>query len=406
MRTCSMLTSLNGWRSLLGFAVLSLQACASAETLTVALYPYVPERHEIFTTLEAEFERKNPGVDLVLSEPPAWNRDYYSEQADKLASETKGDVFEIDTLRLSDYVEKDLIASLPSRMTAGVDHSLLEAVTRSGHVYAIPRWLCGKVLVYRAGSEDIEKAQTLDELFQVAAAHQQTILADVYGTTTIGEWYLSLLADKKGIADAQADVLAAGAPDSDVMSTLARLLDVCPYPYCRSSYDHEAAGFYAREFARGKAVAYIGYSETLHYAIDELTNNCGPGSSCIDAKDIRVKALPRMTRHASNPPLGWVDGLAISAKLTGRKKHLAEAFVIWATSSEVQSMVLGSSPVPKYLVPATRDFTHKDAPLYPQIYEALKERSTGTESGLNSSLRQLVKQSIHCQLPRSDCTPK
>jgi thiamine pyridinylase len=387
-------------------ALTLLGGCAS--TLKVALYPYVPARHQLFLDLEAAFEQKHKGVDVIFVEPAIWQEKYYKADAKDIAQKLQADIYEIDTIRLSDFIENGVIAPLPAMSLEGVEPMALEAVTRNAKVYAVPHWLCGKVLIYRADAQYIEKAQTWDELIDGARSHREPIVFDLYGTTTIGEWYLSLLADKKGLPEAQAEVVSMSEPDLQVMATLERLLAVCPHPYCRNSDLHEIPGFYAKEFARKKAIAYIGYSETLHYAIEQLKTGCGPESQCLKEEEIRIKPLPRLTAAATGPALGWVDGLALSAKLDGRKKALALEFIKDAVSRGAYEKALQPEwpLIPRYLIPATHHIEYEGAPLYPHIYEAFKGRATGTRAGLNSRLRELAEKRVHCGLSRHDCEPE
>jgi len=115
-------------------------------------------------------------------------------------------------------------------------------------------------------------------------------------------------------------------------------------------------GFYAREFLRGGAVAYVGYSETLHYAIDQRVNDCGPSASCLKAEDIKVRRLPTMLPGRERVGLRWVDGLALAANLPEEKQALALEFIRDAVSDEAYRMAFEPRwpYVPRYLLPARR----------------------------------------------------
>jgi thiamine pyridinylase len=387
-------------------ALALLGGCAT--TLKVALYPYVPDRHQLFLDLEAAFEDKHKGVDVVLVEPSIWKDKYYKASAHDIAETLKADIYEIDTIRLSDFIDSGVIAPLPPMSFEDFEPMALEAVKRDGKLYAAPHWLCGKVLIYRADAEHIAHAKTWQEFVDGALKHREPVLFDMYGTTTVGEWYLSMLADKKGLHQAEAEVIAMNAPDREVMATLNQLVDVCPDPYCRDEGLHDMTGVYAREFVRKRAIAYIGYTETLYYALEELKTACGPASACLKEEEIRIRPLPRMTPAATGPTLGWVDGLAISSKIHGRKKELALEFIRDAVSNDTYKKALQPEwpYVPRYLIPAAHRIPYENAPLYPDIYEAFKGRATATETGINGKLRELTEKQIHCGLRRHDCQPE
>ncbi len=209
-----------------------------------------------------------------------------------------------------------------------------------------------------------------------------------------------MLAEKSGLAAAQAEVLRSRAPDRDAVVALGTILAGCPTGYCRSEAMHERPGFYARAFVRGAAAAYVGYSETIHYGLQEIIDNCLPGSGCLAADDIAVRGLPSLVAGSPARGIGWVDGLAVSATLTGAKKAAALAFLSFATSAEGYRTVLEPRGLeaPRYLLPARTGLTLADTPLYPHFYTAHAGRETGTAAGLNARLRALAER-ITCELP-------
>lgn len=185
------------------------------------------------------------------------------------------------------------------------------------------------------------------------------------------------------------------------MQRLQVLLGPCPAGYCRSADLHYRTGYYARQFARGRARAYIGYSETLHYALQEIADSCGVTDGCRRADEIAVRALPMLSPQGK--PVGWVDGFGISATLTGRKKDLAREFIKFATSWQAYQLILNPEwpAAPRYLLPALRLSTAKpelDPPLYPALFAAFGTRLILTAEGLNKTLRDHGT-ALDCALP-------
>jgi thiamine pyridinylase len=372
----------------------SAQAAPDAITLRVALYPYLPERYALFALLAREFQRRNPGVTLDLVEVDP-GKDYYAGGLVALDA----DVYEIDTILLDEVIAANKIAPLAVSL-AGFAPESVAAVTRNDVVYALPHWLCGNFLFYRKDDAEVRDAATWADLARVLKRRRESIFVDLFGHLTLGEWYITMLAEKSGLEAAQAAVLGSRTPDRDAVAALETILAGCPTGYCRSEAMHERPGFYARAFVHGAAAAYVGYSETIHYGLQEIIDNCQPGSGCLTADDISVRSLPSLVAGSPARGIGWVDGLAVSAVLTGAKKSAALAFLAFATSAEGYRAVLEPCGLeaPRYLLPARTGLALAGTPLYPAFYAAHAGRETGTAPGLNARLRSLAER-ITCELP-------
>ena len=365
------------------------------ETLRVALYPYVPSGRELFFKLEAAFEASHPGVNVELVESKPLMEEYY----DGGLLQVDADIYEIDTVLLPDMVRAGKIApiSLPN---ANFLPEAREAVQWNGGTWAVPHWTCGNFLFYRKGDTAIENAKTWEDL--VAAFGADSVwFVDLKGSSTLGEWYLTAIAGLDGDPTSVLNRLQSSSLDPAAVQKLQALLTPCPAGYCRSRALHDRAGYYARQFARGKARAYLGYSETLHYALQEIADSCGPTDGCRTVGEIAVRALPLLAPHGK--PVGWVDAFGISATLTGRKKSLALEFIEFATSWQAYQLILNPEwpAAPRYLLPALRLSTAKpelDPPLYPALFAAFGARLILTGDKLNDTLRDRGK-ALDCRLP-------
>lgn len=370
-------------------------AAQSPETLRVALYPYVPKGRELFFKLEAAFEAAHPGVNLELVESKPLVEDYYTDGL----LETDADIYEIDTVLLPDMIRKGKIAPLTPPNGDFVPEAR-QAVQFNGSTWAVPHWICGNFLFYRKGDKAITKAKTWEELLTAFGANTAWFV-DLKGTSTLGEWYLTVIAGLDGDAASVARRVQAPSLDPAAVQKLQVLLGPCPAGYCRSADLHYRTGYYARQFARGRARAYIGYSETLHYALQEIADSCGVTDGCRRADEIAVRALPMLSPQGK--PVGWVDGFGISATLTGRKKDLAREFIEFAASWQAYQLILSTETgaAPRYLLPALRLSTRNpelDPPLYKALYAAFGTRLILTATDLNDTLRKRGK-ALDCQLP-------
>ena len=379
--------------ALLSVALGAPPVCSlEATTLRVALYPYVPERYAVFALLAREFQRRNPGVvlDLVEVDP---KKDYYEDGLLDL----EADVYEIDSILLTDMLGKIVPLSVS---LANFSPEAVEAVTRNGQVYAVPHWLCGNFLFYRKDNVAVRNAVTWNDLITALGQQKRAMLFDLFGRLTIGEWYMTVLADRLGVSAAQKEILKSEVPDSSAINDLDTILSACPAGFCRSKPLHDRTGSYARAFVRGEAAAYVGYSETMHFGVQETIDNCGIGKACLSPDEIAIRRLPSLNGSSSNEGIGWVDGLAVSSKLDENKKLLALKFIEFATSEDGFKVVLepGWMEAPRYLLPARQGLTIKDAPLYPDLLAAHAGRKTGTMQGLNARLHAIAK-NLNCGLP-------
>jgi thiamine pyridinylase len=369
--------------------------------LRVALYPFTPDRLALFHKIESVFECENPGVNVVLISTENAGDNYYSDDETKKQGFrfVDADVYEIDTILLSDFIALGKIAPVELPYNDFTREGI-EAVTRDGKIFGVPRWLCGNFLFYHKSDMLIKNAQSWKELRDLLAARNQALLVDFKGKSTLGEWYLTALTSIVGVDAAQKQIDEGAPLNSDAVSSLHDILGACPLGYCRSRKLHDNVGFYARAFVRGQAAAYIGYSESIHYGLRDATDNCLPTSGCLAESDIAVRPLPPLDPAQLQPGIGWVDALAIDARLSRQMKDLALKFIARAVANDVYSSILKPEwPYnSRYLLPARPGVSIPNAPLYPWFFAAHQGRRTGTLPGLNGKLRALAK-SVDCRLP-------
>lgn len=255
-------------------ALLPYSAPAQAqEVLSVALYPYVPEAPDLFAKLEAAFEAMHPEVNVALVEryadpdshqPRLLVDDYY----DGGLLQVEADIYEIDTVLLADMVQAGKITpiDLPPRDFLPEARA---AIQIDGETWGVPHWICGNFLFYKRGDAAIARAHTWQELV-TALQTGGSVLADFTGVATLAEWYLLSLAAVDEDLTSVVQRLRSPELFPPAVAALRSLLQVCPADACRSQELHHQPGAYARLVARGKARAYIGYAETLHYGLQEI----------------------------------------------------------------------------------------------------------------------------------------
>jgi len=164
-------------------------------------------------------------------------------------AKVKADIYEIDTILLTDLADSGKIQPIELPFddfaTTAVD-----AVRRNGTIYAVPHWMCGNFLFYDNSDASVvavvEQATNWSTLISGLKAHDKKLLVDLFGRSTLGEWYLTAYSDIVGLAQAQIDVKATSQPDPRVVNALSELISVCSNGFCRNDDLHSRAGYYAR----------------------------------------------------------------------------------------------------------------------------------------------------------------
>jgi thiamine pyridinylase len=378
-------------------------ALEKKDTLRVLLYPYVPDRLSLFQKLENDFEKDND-VNLELVDTPELVDGYYSGELQS----SSADVYEVDTILLSDLIKMGKISKIDFPKSE-FSNEAVAAVSRSGNTYAVPHWQCGNFLFYHNGDSEIANAKSWSEIQAILKTRNQSLLVDLKGKSTLGEWYFTMLSEINGVAKAQEAINNSDTLDANVTTLLNSVLASCPDGFCRDNNLHERTGYYARAFISGKASVYIGYSESIHYGIKYGIENCTSTSGCLSISDIAVRKLPTFTNTSMSGGVGWVDGLAIDSSIVGKKRELALKLISYLTSEKAYKSILTPQwmEAPRYLLPARTNVHIEDAPLYKSFIAASVGRETGSLLGLNDKLRAVGKK-LDCALPinRTDVETK
>ena len=365
----------------IGIAIAALLWYASTLqpiTLQVAMYPFIPDREAVLYRLAQGFEATHPRVHIAFVEGDDLLSNYYDGGLQRASA----DIYEIDTILLTDMKSRLLPVQLD---TSDYFPEAMAAVTRDGQAFGIPHWLCSNFLFYRKGNQDIEGAVSWEELLKALANQSSDILVDLKGSSGLGEWYLTVLADRLNIEKAEAAVLAQSEPEDAVVQALNPIVRSCAAGFCRSKGLHrDRLGFYARAFVRGQHGAYIGYSESIYYGLQDAAQNCVPKDKCLTKDDIAVRRLPPFGSEGGNRGVGWVDALAIDRNLTGPKKAAAIDFIAYVTSPEAYNTILKSSETGflRYLLPARRKLATESKPFTRSFTPRMKDDKPVLSQGL------------------------
>jgi len=392
---------------------------AGRRSLTVALYPYVPERAEMYWAIEQAFEDAHPSIDVRFVDIGAY---YYSGQLIESLEQKKVDVVEVDTVFLHDLVTRKLIDPLPDDV-APKDQFLPVAATAAvmdGKLYGAPHWVCGNFLFFRKDDPETNRFRTVDSIDDLERlighplAPEQSILVDLRGSSTLGEKYLDALLDTYETPGEALKHLSDGPPDAKALQSLNRIYALCPGGLCDSDKHHEFSEFYPRQFAERRCRAFLGYSERLHFVVSHFLNGIREDQSAVGKIEFvwrddtssyeavggdDIDVVPATLADDGAVTLTWVDILSIRHGLNDQARHDAIEFIRFATGPELSSQFLipDYGHAPRYLLPA-RESAYCDArvlkaaPLYRRFHTIMREGTSITGPALNDRLRAVGKQ--------------
>jgi thiamine pyridinylase len=346
--------------------------------LRAVVYPYIPNGPDdaearLATRLEAEFEDEHPEVDVEVN--LSWDTDPYDyDDLERwLTSPDPSEamhVVEVDALMLGDLVERGLVAEWPALPhEADWDPAARDAVTVDGAIYGVPHWLCGHMVISRDPA--IAAAGTASALLDALAAGGPDA-AGISGTY-LGSWnsislYTDAWADTHGAEDLAASY--SGPLEAEIVADMRAIAQTCARDDgnpCLSEEFEEDFDAPARAFLEGEYQATFGYSERLHYIVNEG----------VQATELHVGSI---SFGEGSTPVLFADAFVVRKDCTGACWEAARAFIEHATAIDTFRWMLMSedSPgdAPRYLIPARpgafEDEVVAGDPLYRQIHDAIE----------------------------------
>ena len=379
----------------------TLAQTGARRVLHVSLYPYIPDPSGAALVLKQGFERIHPDVIVDV----ALNDHYYSpEPADKGVLYEDADVHEIDVIFMRDFLAAHKLQ--PPGMVLGDMLAPLarQAATYDGKLWAVPQWMCADFLIYRADKVALDTAHTLTR-FKAAFAQDHGLLLNMKGPGQLGELYLTSMLARTGQTPEAVLAHLSPTPDPVILDRLRDILALEPEGMGRNLAYGEVESFYARQFARRRGSAFVGYSEMTHEVMDETAKACRVEDKCVTADQIRVSALPFAEEKVR--PTVWVDMFAIDAKVHGKALLDARDFIAYAISLPAYRALLipASGDIPRYLLPATEAAFNDRAimaaaPLYPKFRAIVSQGVVVTVPHLNATLHDVAAH-IDAALPQS-----
>jgi thiamine pyridinylase len=348
-------------------------ALAQKFVLRVSLFPWIPEKEAFASWIEGEFEKENPGIDVVIRPMDKANTDagdlsYDYDLTVKALMDAQSpdhqDLVEVDTIILGKLVEAGAVQ--PVSIESGDYYDFARrAVTIDGKVYGVPHWSCGYFII--TTEEGVATAGTGEQL-KAALVALGTASPDL-GGDVIGSWgsvvsYADAFVDSYPQGDL-ATALRAPTLDPGVASSLAAVGSACNSSgtgLCNRDDDD-----LVRQFGAKRLDALIGYSERLNVLFSD------PGN--MKPRD-RIKITPAPLGAGKNA-FFFTDALVRSSACTSVQcQDSARKFAAFYSSATIMADSImaadkGKGAVPRYLLSANREAMQQPAVAHDPIYRQL-----------------------------------
>jgi thiamine pyridinylase len=351
----------------LGASPLALAQSTPGQSLSVALYPFVPRAEQFQDALTAEWKKQRPDVTLkFITDFEKWDGGY------KKNPPPDADVFVFDATYFEQFRANKLLEPMTAAEVANPDDLVeyAKAGVKVGDMfYAIPQLGCANLLFYRKDDAPLAAAKTLGDVNRALGQcsygskippDRRGLMLDMNGGTTNALLYLD-------VDHSMMNVYPFGLPQSLNQGTFGYLKTLM----MMASMDNARADVslpYGRAlwFSNGWGRALMAYSESMSVMSEETRNN------------IDFKPMPFTDKGTR--PLFYSDVIGVNPATQARgTRALAVqlANVMASTATMVASIGPDSgSQVPQYLMPARHSVFQSMAatfPIYGKMYAMLQQ---------------------------------
>lgn len=372
--------------SVLLLLVMGAWASARAETLTVALYPWVPRVDQFEYAIRVAWKQVNPNVPLTfIKDFNTWDGGYSTEPP------KQADVFIFDAMYLEDFRARGLLTAMdPAEIKDASDFLdyARKAVIADGKYWAVPQLGCANILFYRKDDAAIANANTLGQLN--AALKQCTytseippdrrgFMVDMNGGTTNATLYLDIAHSVNGLYP----LPEPAKPDPAYIADQRIMLAMASYWNAKS--EDETPYARARWFDQGYGRAFMGFSELMSVMSPATLANIG------------LKVMP-LSDTIGHQKLFYVDAVGVNPATVARGTRalavqlantIAATETIWHSFRQPKP----GEGNPQYLMSVRNSAFQKLAaayPIYQRMYE-LARTSDPVAFKLDASGRNWVK---------------
>jgi thiamine pyridinylase len=357
---------------------------AWAQSLTVALYPYVPRPSQFESAIRAAWMKGQPNVALnFINDLSVWDGGYNTDPP------PQADIYVFDAMYFEDFRARGLLLAMAPSEIQNADDFLEYArnsVIVDGNYYAIPQLGCANMLFYNAADTAIANATTLGQLNTTLNQCTYTseippdrrgLMVDMAGRTTNATLYLDIAHSVNGSYPMPQPTT----PDPTIVADQRLILTLASFwngtsksatPYVRGVW-----------FDGGYGRAFVGFTESMSVMSPQTLSTIG------------FKVMP-LSNTVGKQPLFYVDAVGVNTSTTSRgTRDLAVqlANVIAATETIVESFNSPEPGVnPQYLMSVRNSVFRQLSQQYPiyQRMHQLARTSNPVAFKLNSAGRSWV----------------
>lgn len=387
--------------SSLFLAPLAVHAQSRDTDLNVAIFAYLPDASTAIEKLEELFEGRFTSIDLDLE---LWNPYDDAFEDDGLSQIVDFDIVEIDTCRIDELMRGAFggIDALPAEIRRPSQDYVGPAKTITKTEigkYVVPHWVCGNYLQVWSTNIDVRNATTFQSFLQaVDPAANKPVLAAMWGSTGLGEYYADAVLDMYGPNKARAHLIALSKGEADLdeqakNAILALVKELSAQNQSNLSHYYDHSYYFPRLFANAQNAVLIGYSERLYYCERELQLTPGKYPPIIKPADIVIRQFNFGSKSQGTP--SWTDGFVIPKGRLAKKRAAIVAFLQFIQSNAAYEVFAEPAKyfAPSYLLPATEAAYDKDSPLVakqpllPAFHHAMSETFPVSNSELWKGIR-------------------
>lgn len=359
------------------------------DTITVALYPYVPRINQFKDVLKEMWRIKNPTCYIKFVD---WDC-YSGTPNDSL------DIFVFDNIFMSEYIANGLLLEIPKEKINKFDdflpYSLLgvKDSINGRKYYGIPQIGCTNMLFYQKNDLQLANAKGITEICDIIGPNDPTIiipkpkqglLIDLSGSTTDACLYVDISIDNCEPYSWNPKLPSYCNLDDKVLKRMRQLVTASGASLAIVNKD--TSYLRAVWFNKGLGRAMVNFTEAM---------------SVMDTKtleQIDFKIMPYSDEKGNNLMYNDVIGIASSLECKENKKVLALEMANLLASEE---FIIGSfknredEEAPQYLMPVRHSvFKHlsKDLPMYAKMYDIiLKAEPQAVPFRLGTNARTWLK---------------
>lgn len=340
-----------------------LEQAATGQTLTVALYPYVPRQAQFVSAITTAWASVQPNVTLTFLDASKWDGGY------KIDPPTDADVYVFDAMFFEYFRAKGWLEAMEPAEIANADDFVQYAkagVQSGGKYYAIPQLGCASILFYQKSDTALDNASTLSEVKDALSQCTYTsaippdrrgLMVDMSGGTTNATTYLAALSSLTGVYPPP----LSNQIDPAAMSNMRLLLAMASYENGTNEADQRPVWF-----SNGWGRAVIGFTESMSAMSPETRLG------------IDFKVMPMSDND--NSPMFYADVVGINTTTNQRgTRNLAVQLANVMASMDTMVASIGpdgTQPYPQFLMPTRPSVFQKlgqSFPIYNEMYDLVTQ---------------------------------